>query len=311
MSATQVQTLAKIGQHFAGILDLAGRVNARTLTEYRRDLHLYLTFCQGEHREPSVPQSLRAWRGAMAEHTRLSPHTINRRLAAVKRVIRATALLGDLPMDVAHGFSLVEPVQVGLLRSRLRTHRPSPLLPEHVRQLIDAPDTQTLSGLRDRALLSTFAGSGCRISEIVGLHVDDILAAQDTWLIRVLGKGQHTPRLAPLNQLGRQAIDAWLHARSAHIDVQAVFTAFSASSHGRPLARAISSKTAWRVVRRYAAQVGLPHVTPHDFRRFVGTQIAKKDLRAAQLALGHKRLETTAKHYILDELQAGLTDGLY
>jgi integrase len=64
-------------------------------------------------------------------------------------------------------------------------------------------------------------------------------------------------------------------------------------------------------VRKYARQCGLPAVKPHDFRRFVGTQLAKRDIRQAQKALGHKRLETTAQHYVLDELQVGLTDGLY
>ena len=48
-----------------------------------------------------------------------------------------------------------------------------------------------------------------------------------------------------------------------------------------------------------------------SFRRFVGTQLARKNLRMAQKALGHKRLETTARHYILDELEPGLTDDLY
>ncbi len=50
---------------------------------------------------------------------------------------------------------------------------------------------------------------------------------------------------------------------------------------------------------------------PHDFRRFVGTQLARKDIRMAQKALGHKRLETTVRHYVLDELEPGLTDDLY
>jgi len=56
---------------------------------------------------------------------------------------------------------------------------------------------------------------------------------------------------------------------------------------------------------------GAAALKPHDFRRFVGTELAKKDLRQAQKALGHSRIETTAKHYILDELEVGLTDGLY
>jgi integrase len=69
--------------------------------------------------------------------------------------------------------------------------------------------------------------------------------------------------------------------------------------------------SAWRAVRKYALQCGLPAVKPHDFRRFVGTQLAKRDLRQAQRALGHKRLETTVQHYVLDELEPGLTEGLY
>ena len=61
----------------------------------------------------------------------------------------------------------------------------------------------------------------------------------------------------------------------------------------------------------YADQVGLSHIKPHDFRRFVGTQLAKRDSRTAQKALGHKRINTTAQQYVLDELEEGLTDDLY
>ena len=65
------------------------------------------------------------------------------------------------------------------------------------------------------------------------------------------------------------------------------------------------------LVQHYAAVAGLPPVTPHDFRRFVGTQLARRDVRQAQKALGHARIETTARHYIIDELEVGVTDGLY
>ncbi len=67
----------------------------------------------------------------------------------------------------------------------------------------------------------------------------------------------------------------------------------------------------WRIVQGYADQVGLSYIKPHDFRRFVGTQLARSDIRKAQQALGHKRIDTTARHYVLDELEPGLTDNLY
>jgi len=79
----------------------------------------------------------------------------------------------------------------------------------------------------------------------------------------------------------------------------------------RPTTQPMSTTAVWQAVQRYAAVVGLQHVKPHDFRRFVGTELAKKDLRQAQKALGHKSIETTAKHYLLDDLEVGLTDGLY
>ncbi len=60
--------------------------------------------------------------------------------------------------------------------------------------------------------------------------------------------------------------------------------------------------------RTLAGQVELSHIKPHDFRRFVGTQLAKHDIRKAQKALGHKRIDTTARHYVLDELASWLMD---
>jgi integrase len=65
------------------------------------------------------------------------------------------------------------------------------------------------------------------------------------------------------------------------------------------------------MVQRYAAKVGLEHIKPHDFRRFVGTKLAKRDIRIAQKQLGHKSIETTARHYVIDGVALGATDNLF
>jgi integrase/recombinase XerD len=57
--------------------------------------------------------------------------------------------------------------------------------------------------------------------------------------------------------------------------------------------------------------LSLGRVSPHDFRRFVGTELAQRDIRLAQKALGHKRIETTARHDVLGELAGGVRDHLY
>lgn len=109
-------------------------------------------------------------------------------------------------------------------------------------------------------------------------------------------------------------IDTWVLARrviSAYL-----FTSFQA--HGRgparslPSVRPMDASAVWRFVRSYAEAAGLVGVKRHDLRRFVGTQLAAGNIRKAQKALGHKRIDTTARHYVLDELESrGLTDDLY
>ncbi len=98
--------------------------------------------------------------------------------------------------------------------------------------------------------------------------------------------------------------------RVGGIEVEYIFTAFNGRGE-RLTARPISTVGAWKVVQKYSVAIGLADVKPHDFRRFVGTQLAKEDIRQAQKALGHKRIDTTAAHYVLDELEPNLTDGLY
>jgi integrase len=170
------------------------------------------------------------------------------------------------------------------------------------------PEPHTLRGLRDRALLATLASSGCRVSEVVALTTAQIHARAGRFLLQVLGKHQVTPRQAPLSQEAYSLLTAWLAQRP--VASAAVFTSF-AGRGARLTATPLSTTAVRQLVQHYAAAVGLPPVTPHDFRRFVGTQLAKRNVRQAQKALGHAHIETTAKHYILDELEVGLTDGLY
>jgi integrase len=177
-----------------------------------------------------------------------------------------------------------------------------------MRRLCDAPDPLTLRGRRDRALLATLASSGCRVSEVVTLTAAQISSRTGRFVLQVLGKNQTAPREAPLSQEAYTLIEAWLARRP--VESAYLFTSF-AGRGPRATAQSMSPTAVWQAVQHYAAAVGLRHVKPHDFRRFVGTELAKRDIRQAQKALGHTRIETTAKHYVLDELEVGLTDGLY
>jgi integrase/recombinase XerD len=287
---------------------LTGRLAASTVAMYTRDCAAYVAFCGYDGVLAVQAETLRRWRTYLVADTVLSPHTINRMLAAVKRVLKEAAVQGIVERDGA--CAEVEGVSVAALRHRLKTTARVRLTPAQMRQLCEAPDPVTLLGLRDRALLATLAGSGCRISEVVALSVGQLGARDGGYVLQVLGKGQAAPREAPLSREAYAHLQTWLAQRAAQsgVDTPVIFTAFAGP---RPTARRLTAGAAWCAVRKYALQCGLPAVKPHDFRRFVGTQLAKRDIRQAQKALGHKRLETTAQHYVLDELQVGLTDGLY
>ncbi len=285
---------------------LAGQLAPASLEGYRRDLAHYLSFCH----DPQValrPESLARWRAHLAHETRLSPHTINRRLASIKRLIQEAAAQGVVDEATADAFRRVRGVQEKALKDRLKRQTSTRLTPGQMRRLCEAPDLDTLIGWRDRALLHTLASSGCRVSEVVTLTDAQIVRRDGRFLVKVLGKNQTIPREAPLGQEAYACIQAWLARRPA--ESRYLFTSFA--GRNRPTARPMHISAAWRTVQRYALRVRLAHVKPHDFRRFVGTQLAARNIRLAQKALGHKSIETTARHYVLDELEVGLTDGLY
>lgn len=286
---------------------LIGHLAPASLTKYQQAVQAYLAFC-GTPAQALEAASLARWRTHLAQHTPLSPHTINRQLAAVKRLIKEAAAQGYVAVATAAAFANVSGVKPQALKHRLSTTARTRITPGQMRRLCDAPDPQTLRGRRDRALLATLASSGCRVSEVVALTASQIASRTGRFVVQVLGKNQTTPREAPLSQEAYMLIEAWLARRP--VASAAVFTSF-AGRGVRPTAQPMSPTAVWQAVQQYAAAVGLQHVKPHDFRRFVGTELAKKDLRQAQKALGHSRIETTAKHYILDELEVGLTDGLY
>lgn len=286
---------------------LVGQLAPASLAGYQRDIAAYRRFCD-DLQTALEPTSLARWRTHLAQATRLSPHTINRRLAAVKRLVHEAAAQGYVESATAEAFRRVPGVPVKALKDRLKATARTRITPGQMRQLCETPDPRTLIGRRDRALLHTLATSGCRVSEVVTLTAAQLLSRDGHFFLAVLGKNQTEARTAPLSHEAYASIQAWLARRP--VESASLFTSFAGKGH-RPTARPMHLTAAWRAVQRAARRVELAHVKPHDFRRFVGTELARRDIRLAQKALGHKRIETTARHYVLDELAGGLTDGLY
>lgn len=295
---------------------LAGSVAESTAAMYRRDFIAYLNFA-GSATAALLPSTLAQWRAELALTTMHSPNTINRMISAVKRLVQEAATQGYCSSETAAAFEQVRGVQVKALKHRQKSSARTAISPEQMRAICTAPNASTLAGKMHRALLATLASSGLRISEAVSLTLAQIEYGTDDdgrsgFFVSVMGKNETEPSKRPLSAEAHKLISQWLSARSvAGVSSAYIFTGFGGRGSREPRSNHIHPESAWEMVQRYAKQVGVPNVKPHDFRRFVGTRLAKQDIRLAQKALGHKRIETTAKHYVLDDLPLGKTDSLY
>jgi integrase len=292
---------------------LAGNIAASSLAMYERDFKAYLDYAQTAELARRA-STLARWRTELVNTTTMSPNTINRMLSAVKRLMSEAAQQDYITHEEAEAFQRVRGVKVDAMKPRMRISNRVRITPEDMRQLIDSIDTSTLVGLRNKALFLTLASSGLRVKELSRLTQAQIIEKEKKYLLHMYaeeGKNQKEDREAHISPEAVEAIRAWLDARP--VQSPYIFTSFQGRSKNeakRIIAKPISPQGAWLVVKNIAAPL-IPDVKPHDFRRFVGTQVIKqKGITYAQKALGHKSIATTTK-YDLSEIEPGVTDNLF
>jgi integrase/recombinase XerD len=293
---------------------LAGRVGPSSMQMYTRDFRAYLEYAQTPDNALQA-STLARWITHLVTTTMMSPNTINRMVSAVKKIMKIAASQGYISHETAEAFKHVDGVSVKTLKDRLRIRNRVRITPENMRTLIETLDTTTLVGMRNKALFLTLASSGLRIRELSRLKKEQIINAKDgLFLLHMYaeeGKNQEEDRDANISREAVTAIYQWLAVRPVQSDF--IFTSFdgrSKSPDARALNTPITPQGAWKVVKEIAEPL-IPGVKPHDFRRFVGTQVIKnKGIVHAQKALGHKSITTTTK-YDLSGIEAGVTDDLF
>lgn len=299
---------------------LAGTRSPSAIAQYTHYFNQYLTYA-GSFANALDPVTLLHWRSHLVNIpyvTKRGPrhysvNAINVRLSSIRSVMQEAADQGYIPHALAYAFTTVEGIKPQAMLERCNPYARVPLNPEQMRAICDAPDTNTLAGTMHRAFLSTLAGSGLRVSEAVTLTENQIEWGVDRqqragFVVMVSSRKATKAEPRPLSLEAYIRIQRWLKVRP--VASPFIFTGFSGRGDRGPLNTSIRPVSAWEMVRRYARQVGIEHVKPHDFRRFVGAQLAEQDIRLAQKALGHKSIQTT-QLYVADELARGITDNLY
>lgn len=155
-------------------------------------------------------------------------------------------------------------------------------------RLLEAPDTSTLRGLRDRAMLSLTYAAGLRVSELLSLSLGEL--DRNRGVVSTLGKGDKR-RVVPVGHLTLGHVEEYLKMREEAPKQAKSLTLFCGPS-GKPLTR----QAFWRLVRRYGRAAGVrADLHPHSLRHSFASHLLSggADLRTVQMLLGHVSIATT------------------
>jgi integrase/recombinase XerC len=330
--APEPGTLAAAVRDFVEFLRYNRNASEHTARAYESDLAQFIQYAASSrgarrdalHVSDVTPDAIRVFLGELYRVGN-SRASAARKLAAVRSFARYLRREGLLEGDPA-----------ALVGSPKREQKmPAHLSVDEMNRLLEMPDTSTPLGRRDQAILELFYASGIRLSELVGLDIDDVNLASR--VVRVLGKGGKE-RQVPINHAAADAVRAYLPDRDGLVRGtlrpgavdpaveeparprwappskgragvrQAAARAARHAKPERPLfvnyrGARLTPRSVHRLVRRYVALCSARFgISPHALRHSFATHLLERgaDLRGIQELLGHSRLSTTQRYTHLD-----------
>ena len=295
---------------FLDHLRLNENASAHTVRAYDSDLSQFMTFVAGhlDRRRSELLATdfnhlhIRAFLGGLHKRGN-SRSSAARKLAAIRTFGRYLRREGAIEGDPA--------ALVGTPKREQRL--PAHLAEAEMSRLLDMPNQATPLGRRDRAIMELFYASGLRLSELVGLGLDDVNLSSR--VVRVLGKGGKE-RIVPFNRTTEGALRDWMKDR------EGIVTGIpdpGSGIRGREKLRRkaeplflnyrggrLSTRSVDRLVRKYVAACSARFgISPHALRHSFATHLLERgaDLRVIQELLGHARLSTTQRYTHVNSAQ--------
>jgi len=275
-------------EKFIRYLEIEKNYSRHTVLNYRLDLEDFKRFLGEQPIENIDYLTLRKYLALLKEKN-FKPRTVGRRLATLRSFFKFLTREGYLKNNPIA--SLSSPKQ--------DKHLPSFMTEEEVSKLIQAAspkDAKDERGSRDRAILETFYSTGIRISELVGLDIEDV--DFKSGIVKVMGKGKKE-RIVPIGEIALSAIKAYLNKRKKETTAL-----FLNKNHTRITDRGVRD-----IVKKYIRMVTIKQgVSAHTFRHSFATHMLNHgaDLRSVQELLGHANLSTTQiyTHLTTDKLKS-------
>ena len=268
---------------FLRYLKVERNASELTIKSYREDLtilHDYFvdTLGQAPALAAITPRDLRSYVAALHD-AGYAATSIARRLASLRSFFKFAQREG-----------LAESNPAKPLRNPRRQRKlPHFLTNEDIGKLLAAPPQTTPAGMRDAAILETLYSAGLRVSELVGINLNDL--DLDDGLVRVRGKGKKE-RLAPLGSFAVSSLQSWLTKRQPTPQEQGKAGAVFLNRFGNRL----TTRSVGRMLEKYLKETGLDlRTSPHTLRHSFATHLLNggADIRSVQELLGHKSLVTT------------------
>jgi len=251
-----------------------------TLDSYRQDLAAFALWCE-QQEEVSLTavanQHIQQYLAVKSPQSQA--RSVSRLIASLRRFYRYA--LREHLVQTDPTLQLESP--------KLPRSLPKSLNEQEVEQLLKAPDIQQPIGMRDRAMLELLYASGLRVSELVGIQVNEV-STQDG-VVRVTGKGSKT-RLVPMGEEAADWIDKYLKYARPEILQKRLCDALFVTNRADSMTR----QAFWYLIKRYAVLAGITKpMSPHVLRHAFATHLLNHgaDLRVVQMLLGHADISTT------------------
>jgi integrase/recombinase XerD len=269
---------------FVDAVWLEDGLSANTLAAYRRDLTALADWLsQSSGISLNAVQELHLQAYFAARHSLSKATSANRRLTVFKRYYRWALRERIVEVDPT----------LRMLAAKQALRVPKTLSEEQVDALLSAPDTNTVLGLRDKAMLELLYASGLRVTELVKLKT--LHVSLNEGVLRIMGKGSKE-RLVPFGDMARDSLTDYMqNARGALLGAKQTDDLFVTTS-GPKAGTAMSRIMFWQLIKKYAVLSGITApLSPHTLRHAFATHLLNHgaDLRSVQVLLGHADISTT------------------